>query len=138
MGAPTELTVRMHTSRPVPALELIRRRVAAHGVSAGEIDEMQDLTWEWATASATAVHRVLQERAMAGAAHRADFLRSLVDGTVAPAVLRAEARNHGLDPRASLPDRLRRVERQRRRDRPARRAARPGIDSKAAGRRHGR
>ena len=88
----------MHTSRPVPALELIRRRAAAHGVSAGEIDEMQDLTWEWATASATAVHRVLQERAMAGAAHRADFLRSLVDGTVAPAVLRAEARNHGLDP----------------------------------------
>ncbi|MFE5479904.1 PucR family transcriptional regulator [Nocardia sp. NPDC055165] len=78
--------------------ELIRRRAATHGVPAAEIDEMQDLTWEWATASATAVHRVLRERAVAGAARRADFLRSLVDGTVAPAVLRAEARDHRLDP----------------------------------------
>ncbi|MEV0062207.1 helix-turn-helix domain-containing protein [Nocardia sp. NPDC050718] len=78
--------------------ELIRRRAAAHGVPAAEIDEMQDLTWEWATASATAIHRVLRERAVTGAARRADFLRSLVDGTVAPAILRAEAREHRLDP----------------------------------------
>lgn len=78
--------------------ELIRRRAAARDIPAAEIDEMQDLTWEWATASATAVHVVAQERAVAGAARRADFLRSLVDGTLSPAVLLVDARDHRLDP----------------------------------------
>ncbi|MFD6102400.1 PucR family transcriptional regulator [Nocardia salmonicida] len=78
--------------------ELIRRIAAEHAVAATDIDEMQNLIWEWATASATAVHMVLRERAVAGAARLADFLRSLVEGALAPAVLLVDARSHRLDP----------------------------------------
>ncbi|MFC1443086.1 helix-turn-helix domain-containing protein [Streptacidiphilus sp. N1-10] len=78
--------------------ELIRQRATAQGLPATVIDEMQDLTWEWATASATAVHLVLQEQAVVGAAHRADFLRRLLDGALPPTALVAEARNQRLDP----------------------------------------
>lgn len=78
--------------------ELIRQRATAQAVPAADIDQMQDLTWEWATASATAVHLVLQERAVTVATRRADFLRRLLDGDIPPAVVAAEARGHGLDP----------------------------------------
>lgn len=78
--------------------ELIRQRADAQGVPADVINEMQDLTWEWATASATAVHLVMQEQAVVGAARRADFLRRLLDGVLPPAALATEARNQRLDP----------------------------------------
>ena len=78
--------------------ELIRQRATVQGLPATVIDEMQDLTWEWATASATAVHLVLQEQAVVGAARRADFLRRLLDGDLPQAALAAEARHQRLDP----------------------------------------
>lgn len=78
--------------------ELIRRRATAAALPAATIDQMQDLAWEWATASATAVHMVLQERAVATATHRADFLRRLLERALSPAALAAQAPNHRLDP----------------------------------------
>ncbi|MCQ4121865.1 PucR family transcriptional regulator [Rhodococcus tibetensis] len=73
---------------------VIRERATTQALPATTIDEMQDLTWEWATAYAAAVHTVLQERAVAGATRRADFLRRLVDGGLSPTALTMEARNH--------------------------------------------
>ncbi|WP_169814565.1 PucR family transcriptional regulator [Nocardia pseudovaccinii] len=78
--------------------DIVRQRATAAAVPATVIDEMQDLTWELATTSATAVHLVLQEQAVAGATRRADFLRRLLDGSLPPAVLATEARDHRLDP----------------------------------------
>ncbi|TCJ96382.1 PucR family transcriptional regulator [Nocardia alba] len=78
--------------------ELIRRRAAAQQLPAALIDQMQNLTWEWATASATAVHMVLQQHAVTAATRRADFLRRLLDGNLPPALLTREAGEHRLDP----------------------------------------
>ncbi|MFE3257890.1 PucR family transcriptional regulator [Nocardia sp. NPDC059091] len=77
---------------------IVRERAVAAEIPAAEIDAMQDLMWEWATASATAVHMVLQDRAIDGATRRADFLRRLVDGSLSPAAIAAEAGHHRVDP----------------------------------------
>lgn len=76
--------------------EIIRQRAAEQALPATTIDEMQDLTWEWATASSTAVHLVLQEHAVAGATRRADFLRRLIDGSLSQGASITEAGEHRL------------------------------------------
>ncbi|MFE5284895.1 PucR family transcriptional regulator [Nocardia sp. NPDC056611] len=77
---------------------IIRERAISRAIPAHTIDAMQDLMWEWATASATAVHMVLQDHAIAGATRRADFLHRLVDGSLSPGALAIEAENYRLDP----------------------------------------
>lgn len=77
---------------------LIREEAEPLGLPADDISAIQDLAWEWATALAAAVYSVQQERAVAGAARRADFLRTLVQGTMPLAVLTTDAPHYRVDP----------------------------------------
>lgn len=79
-------------------VEIIRQRATAEHLPAGAVDDIQDLTWEWATAASATVHMVSQERVIATAARRADFLRRLVHGGLSPEEIREAARVHRVDP----------------------------------------
>lgn len=78
-------------------VELMREGAEAHELPTTEINALQDLAWQWATAHAAAVHMVQQERAIALATRRSDFLRQLITGAIAPAALADEAPVHHLD-----------------------------------------
>lgn len=78
-------------------VDLIREQAALCDVPIEQMNNLQDLAWQWATAHASAVHIVQQERAIAAAARRSDFLRQLVEGAVPPAALDTESRRHHLD-----------------------------------------
>ncbi|MGV0050642.1 PucR family transcriptional regulator [Mycobacterium colombiense] len=78
-------------------VELIREQARVSDVPVEQINNLQDLAWQWATAHAAAVHMVQQERAVAEATRRGDFLRRLVEGGLAPAALSAEAPHYRLD-----------------------------------------
>ncbi|WP_078312226.1 MULTISPECIES: helix-turn-helix domain-containing protein [unclassified Mycobacterium] len=76
---------------------LVRQEAVAAGISADDIDAMQDYAWQLSTDYAAAVHAVGQERALAGAARRADFVRRLVGGALSRPALEAEAKFHRVD-----------------------------------------
>lgn len=76
---------------------LVRQEALAAGVSADDINAMQDFAWQWATDHAAAVQDVQQERALAGAARKADFIRRLVNGAMPRPMLEAEAKFHRID-----------------------------------------
>ncbi|MFD4352660.1 PucR family transcriptional regulator [Nocardia sp. NPDC058518] len=77
---------------------LIREEAGALGLPADEVDAVQGLAWDWATALSAAVYSVQQERAVVGAARRADFLRTLVQGTMPLSALAADAPRYRVDP----------------------------------------
>ncbi|MGB8403345.1 MAG: helix-turn-helix domain-containing protein [Mycobacterium sp.] len=76
---------------------ILREEAGALGLPSDDVYLLQDFAWEWATALAAAVHSVQQERAVAGAARRADFLRTLVTGTMTVSALAAQAHLHQID-----------------------------------------
>lgn len=77
--------------------ELVRERASAADIPSEQINDLQDLAWQWATAHAAAVHMVQQERAVAAATRRSDFVRKLVAGAITPAALATEASSYHLD-----------------------------------------
>ncbi|MUL62981.1 hypothetical protein BOO86_00775 [Mycobacterium sp. CBMA 234] len=76
---------------------LVREEALTAGVSADDINAMQDFAWAWATDHAAAVQEVQQERALAGAARKADFIRRLITGALPKPMLEAEAKFHRID-----------------------------------------
>ncbi|MGU3435876.1 PucR family transcriptional regulator [Actinomycetes bacterium M1A6_2h] len=76
--------------------KLIRRNALSHNVATTDIDDMQDMIWEWATSYSAVVNAVMQERAVSGATRRADLIRQLIDGSYVPSSLDANAREHGI------------------------------------------
>ncbi|MDV7243454.1 MULTISPECIES: helix-turn-helix domain-containing protein [Rhodococcus] len=76
--------------------KVIRHNAAEQGLTSHAVDDMQDMMWEWATSYSAAVNTVMQERAVSGAARRADLIRQLVEGSYVPASLDADAREHGI------------------------------------------
>lgn len=92
----------------------IRAAATARGVPVEEIFAMQDAVWQLANDYATAIHGVQEERAIAGAARRNDFVRGVVTGALTAAEIAREASAFDLDPRHRY-----RVACARWRDRPA-------------------
>lgn len=81
-------------SRRISAI--VREQASELGIAAGDLAAIQDLTWEWAIEASSIVQSVQQELAIVGATRRADFLRQLVAGTLAPARLSTESPTHQL------------------------------------------
>ncbi|MCW2867837.1 MAG: Vegetative cell wall protein gp1 [Marmoricola sp.] len=81
-------------------VRLLRGSALELGVSADEIAALQDTAWQWATDSASVIHSVEREVAIAGATRRADFLRRLVAGDLTPSALLEQATRHRLPPDA--------------------------------------
>jgi hypothetical protein len=76
---------------------ILRERAVELGVSDHVAADVQELAWDWATEGAAVIHAVERDLAVASATRRADFLRQLVAGNLAPAVLADHARLHHLD-----------------------------------------
>lgn len=76
---------------------MVRDHAIAAGLSAAEISAVQDQMWEWATEASAVIHALQQERAISGATRRADFLRQLLAGALAPSALATEAPLHRID-----------------------------------------
>ncbi|MFE9790014.1 PucR family transcriptional regulator [Nocardia salmonicida] len=77
---------------------IVRDRALELGVSDADVAAVADIAWEWATEAASVVQALQQDLAIAGATRRADFLRLLITGAIAPALFAADAAALGIDP----------------------------------------